>query len=364
MVIIKGKYNEAIVFTDNIESSAYEQIMELCNQEFVKGSKIRIMPDVHAGAGCVIGTTMTVKDKVVPNLVGVDIGCGIDCIKLKNKDIDLVKLDSFIKRNIPHGTDVHKKKIRSSKDINLLELTCKKHVDIERGYLSIGSLGGGNHFIEIDRDQEGNLYLLIHSGSRHIGKQVAEYHQKVAKEHCKDNVPGPLKYLEGKLLDNYLNDMRLMQDYAVLNRRTIAELIINGMNFDVDFNFATIHNYIDFKSYILRKGAVSAQKGEKLLIPLNMRDGALISVGKGNPEWNYSAPHGAGRVLSRNEAKSKFDINEFKKSMEGIYTSCVSHSTIDEAPMAYKPMDEIIKYIGDTVEILTHIKPIYNFKAP
>ena len=371
MYTIKGKYNEAVVFSDyeTMENSAYGQIMQLCNQEFVKGAKIRIMPDVHAGAGCTIGTTMTVTDKIVPNLVGVDIGCGMEVACLENKRVNLPELDKTIKENIPSGFDIRKNEHKFNDMLNLDELQCKKEVNLDRARKSIGTLGGGNHFIEAGKDDEGRLYIVVHSGSRHLGLEVANYYQREAykrlEKQSNSNIIKTLAYAEDDLFDDYIHDMKIVQKFAEINRKAMVGEIIKKMKFDVIEQFTTIHNYIetDTDPMILRKGAVSAKDGEKLIIPMNMRDGSLICIGKGNPDWNYSAPHGAGRIMSRSEAKHNLILSEFKKQMDGIYTTTVSNSTLDEAPMAYKPMDEIIKHIGDTVEIYKKITPIYNFKA-
>lgn len=394
MIEVKGKYNSAKVFTDNVEEQAVSQIIELCNQEFVKDSIIRIMPDTHAGAGCTIGTTMTIKDKIVPNLVGVDIGCGMETIRIKNREIDLDKLDKVIHEHIPAGFDIRKKEHPYAKKIDFDKLICKKGVSLDRARLSIGTLGGGNHFIEVNKDEDENIYLVVHSGSRHLGKQVADYYQeqgykelvkngKVVENIVKDlkaqgrekeiqeeikkigitKINRSLAYVTGKTYDDYLSDMRLVQKFAVQNRKAIIDEIINRMEFEVAEEFTTIHNYIDLDSMILRKGAISAQKGEKVLIPINMRDGSLVCVGKGNADWNYSAPHGAGRLMSRSKAKEVISLEEFKKTMEGIYSTTVNRSTIDECALAYKPMEEIMSNIQDTVEIISVIKPLYNFKA-
>ena len=363
MIEIEGKYNTAKVFTDNLEDEAKAQILELCNQEFVKDSIIRIMPDAHAGIGCTIGTTMTITDKIVPNLVGVDIGCGMETIKLKQKELDFEKLDKVIYNHIPSGFQIRKKPHKYTDNIDFDELVCKKHVDLERARLSIGTLGGGNHFIEVNKDSEGTLYLVVHSGSRHLGKQVAQYYQERAYIELAGKISKQLAYVHGKSFNDYLHDMKIIQKYAVYNRKAIVDEIINRMGLEIEEQFTTIHNYIDLSSMILRKGAISARKGEKVLIPMNMRDGSLICIGKGNKDWNYSAPHGAGRMMSRRQAKKSFSLEEFKKTMKGIYTTTVNKSTLDECPLAYKPMDEIIENIKDTVEIIDIIKPVYNFKA-
>ena len=365
MMEINGTFANAIVYTDEIESSAIGQIQALCNQPFAAGSKIRIMPDVHTGKGCTIGTTMTVGEYVVPNLVGVDIGCGMDVVFLKEKRINLPTLDSFISKNIPHGRDVREKPHRNSERIDLSELECFGSIDTRRALESIGTLGGGNHFIEVDRDEEENLYLIIHTGSRNLGLQVAEYYQKLAYEsvggRSQNEIPFELAYLSGEDRDRYLHDMAIMQRYAALNRQTIRDCILDAMKLHEEDFFTTVHNYIDLEHCILRKGAVSAREGERLLIPLNMRDGALICVGLGNDDWNQSAPHGAGRLFSRSQAESSFTLSAFKNSMAGIYSSTVSQDTLDECPMAYKDPQTIISAIGDTVRIEKQIRPIYNF---
>lgn len=364
---VKGKYNTAKVYTNNLESSAYGQILSFCNQEFLKDSIIAIMPDVHAGKGCTVGTTMTITDNIVPNFVGIDIGCGVLCVKLAEKRINLPKLDSIIKENVPSGRDVRKRPHRSHGRIDIYELKCRHNIKFNRDEEALGSLGNGNHFLSIEKDNEGNLYLLIHTGSRNLGKKVAEYYQDVAYKSLGGRgvspIPYELAYLEGSNFDNYIADMKLMQQYAALNRTTIKEVILSEMKLTEVESFDTIHNYIDTDKMILRKGAVSANKNEKLVIPMNMRDGSLICIGKGNPAWNYSAPHGAGRLMSRSDAKNSFTLNEYKNQMKGIYTTCVDKSTIDECPMTYKPVEEITKYISDTVDIIERIKPIFNFKA-
>jgi len=394
MIELIGKYNKAKVFTDSIEVTAQAQVIELCNQPFIEGSKIRIMPDTHAGAGCVIGTTMTIQNKIVPNLVGVDIGCGMETIKIKETSIDLRELDRIAHECIPSGFETRKDEHDYVDMIDFADLECLKHVNLERTRLSVGTLGGGNHFIEADKDEEGNIYIVVHSGSRNLGKQVAEYYQdlgykelagtqkvkaeliaRLRQEGREGEIQAELKkikplttnkqlaYVEGENLFNYLHDMKIVQRYADLNRKAMVDDIVKLMGLTVAERFKTIHNYIDVDSMILRKGAISARDGEKAIIPMNMRDGSLICIGKGNPDWNYSAPHGAGRLMSRSKAKEVVSMDEFKESMLGIYTTSVSQSTIDESPMAYKPMHEIIDNIRDTVDIVDIVKPIYNFKA-
>ncbi|MBQ1374929.1 MAG: RtcB family protein [Clostridia bacterium] len=367
MIEIHGKYASAKVFTDELEPSAQGQIQAMCDQPFTKGAKIRIMPDVHAGAGCTIGTTMTIGEYVVPNIVGVDIGCGMNVVRLSEKRLDLPKLDSFIRANIPHGRDVRDRPHRSHGRLDFEELRCLKKLDRRRIKESLGTLGGGNHFIEIDRDDDMNLYLVIHTGSRNPGLQVAQYYQNEAYRALGGkkgtDVPYELSYLSGELMEDYLNDMDFMQRFAAQNRLIIQEEILDRMKLSPADFFTTVHNYIDIKKMILRKGAVSAAAGERLIIPLNMRDGALICTGLGNPDWNESAPHGAGRLYSRREAEERFTVSQFKKEMAGIFTTSADRDTLDECPMAYKDAESIIGAVGDTVTIEKRIKPIYNFKS-
>ena len=367
MVVIQGIHNEAIVYTDKLEPTAESQIKALCDQAYMAGSKIRIMPDVHAGMGCTIGTTLTIEDYVVPNLVGVDIGCGMLTVQLKEKRLDLPKLDSFIHANIPAGRMVRERSHRSHGRLNLEELHCYHKIDMRRAKEALGTLGGGNHFIEADRDEEGILYLVIHTGSRNLGLKVAEYYQKRAYTAIGGKQQKEISYelapLTGQDREEYLADMALMQRYAELNRQIIKEVILDGMKLHEEDSFTTIHNYIDTDAMILRKGAVSAKRGERLIIPLNMRDGSLICTGLGNEEWNCSAPHGAGRRFSRRDAENSFTLAEFQKQMKDVFTTSVSKGTLDECPMAYKPIDEILPHIGDTVRIEKRIRPIYNFKA-
>ncbi len=398
MIELKGKYNEAKVFTDVVDEVSISQVLLLLNQEFASGSRIRLMPDIHAGAGCTIGTTMTVTDKVVPNLVGVDIGCGMETVLVKEKHMELQKLDKLIYEKIPSGFNIREKTHRYFDEVNLEDLYCYKHINPDRAEKSLGTLGGGNHFIEANKDEEGKLYLVVHSGSRHLGLEVANYYQEEGyqalngaskqdietviaelKEHGREreiqksiaelknvkrtNIPKQLAYVEGDLFKQYIHDMKIVQEYAMLNRKAMMDEIVKGMKLHIVEQFTTIHNYIDTDSMVLRKGAVSARKGEKLLIPINMRDGSLICIGKGNEDWNQSAPHGAGRLMSRAAAKESFTVSEFKNQMSGIYTTSVNKDTLDECPMAYKGIKDIVDNIGDTAEIQKIIKPIYNFKA-
>lgn len=392
MKIIKNLIgNEVKVFAETFENEAYEQVMTLANFEPYKNSKIRIMPDSHAGKGCTIGTTMTITNKVTPNLVGVDIGCGMLVVELCQREIDLKKLDDVIHRHVPSGFNTHPVPIHS---FDFKKLRCAKHVDLDRALLSIGSLGGGNHFIEVDRSEDGQLYLVIHSGSRNLGVGVCNYYQNLAYEKSVDmadrrhelirtlkaqgrekdinselqklqrpKISKDLAYVEGENFEDYINDMEIVQQFASFNRKAIAELILEYMDLHVADIFETIHNYIDTKNMILRKGAVSAQKGERFIVPINMRDGSLICFGKGNADWNCSAPHGAGRLMSRNKAKEVISMKEYEDSMQGVYTTSVNDSTIDEAPQVYKPISEIMEAIKPTAGIVEVIRPIYNFKA-
>lgn len=390
------------IFTDNIEEGALEQINTLISQPAFENCKIRIMPDVHSGTGCVIGFTADLGDKVIPNIVGVDIGCGMLTVCLGKVNIDMQRLDTAIKKRVPSGKRVHEG--RQVRFPELQSLYCYRELkDSKRLERSIGTLGGGNHFIELDTDDDGEKYLIIHSGSRNLGVQVANLYQKLAVELMEGkgdlyekqaklieeykaagrkseiqaaikelhrlfnpnplNIPRELCYLMGEYREKYLHDMKICQEFASLNRKTIADAILDELGIIEQSRFETIHNYIEFGSNIVRKGAISAKSGERLLIPINMRDGCIIGEGKGNSDWNMSAPHGAGRVMSRTKAKENLSLDDFEKSMEGIYTTSVSEATIDESPMAYKPLNEILANIGDTVRVIKLIKPIYNFKA-
>ncbi|MCI9539579.1 MAG: RtcB family protein [Lachnospiraceae bacterium] len=398
MLEIKGKLNTAICYAKVIEEEAIEQIKRMCDYEFTEGSKVRIMPDVHSGKGCTIGTTMTVTDKVVPNIVGVDIGCGMYTVKLGKEEIDFERLDEAA-HYIPSGMNVWEGR---QERFDLTELRCYRSLkDTKRLERSLGTLGGGNHFIEVDQSQDGTKYLVIHSGSRNLGKQVAEWYQQLAVDLNKGKetyfiqrdtiireykaagrrkeiqaaleeiawakreatMPEDLCYLYGTYFQDYLEDVEICQRFARRNREKMAEVILDKMGIQGTEAFHTIHNYIDTKEMILRKGAIAAHKGEKVLIPINMRDGSVLAIGKGNPEWNYSAPHGAGRVMSRKKAKENISLEEYKKTMEGIYTTSVNEETLDEAPMAYKSLEDIIDVIKESVDVIDVMKPIYNFKA-
>ncbi len=400
MITIKGKHNSALCYATTLEETAKEQIEAVCNEAAFADSKIRIMPDVHAGKGCTIGTTMTITDKVVPNMVGVDIGCGMYTVALGQIDIDFEKFDEAA-HSIPCGRNVWQGRLER---FDLTTLKCYRELrDAKRLERSIGTLGAGNHFIEIDADDEGNKYLVIHSGSRNLGTQVAQIYQSLAidlnlgkeeyfkkreeiirtykeqgrkgeiqatlKQLAKEweakepTMPAELCYLYGDFMEDYMHDIDICQQFAKRNREKMAELLLDEMGFISKETFHTIHNYIDVEERILRKGAVSAKNGEKLLIPINMRDGSLICIGKGNDEWNCSAPHGAGRLMSRTAAFERLTLEEYATQMRGIYTTCVNSSTLDESPMAYKSMDEIVENIEPTAQIIAHVKPIYNFKA-
>ena len=388
----KGKYNSAKVFTDNIDYSCIEQLKAICGQEAFKDTNICVMPDCHAGKGCVVGFTSTFNGKVVPNIVGVDIGCGMMTLELGQQQFDLAKLDEIIHKYIPSGFNINDKNSLSA--IALLNKIKCPLKNKNRAEKSIPSLGGGNHFLELDQDEDGNSYFVIHTGSRNLGVQVATYYQKLAEELCKQqidtktivaelkrqgrakeiesvlkevqgrfkNINKEFAYLEGINAEDYLHDMQICQSYAELNRRTIAKTIIDKMGILPEDSWSTIHNYIG-KDKIIRKGAVSAVEGKKLLIPINMKDGSLICVGKGNSDWNFSAPHGAGRIMSRAQAKEQLTVADFRCDMKDVYSTTICKATLDESPRAYKPMEEIINNIQSTAEVIKIIRPIYNFKA-
>lgn len=366
MIEIRGAFGMAKVFTDTLEPSAAAQIQTLCDQPYAAGSRIRIMPDVHAGMGCTIGTTMTLSDTVVPNLVGVDIGCGMETALLSEKRMEPARLDRLIHEKIPSGFRIREKPHRLAEEIDLSALHCVKQVNTGRAARSIGTLGGGNHFIEASRDDEDGLYIVLHSGSRHLGVEVASYYQREGYKRLggkKQPIPQSLAYIGGELFEQYIHDMRIVQRFAALNRRAMLEEIVRGMKADIVSQITTIHNYIDTDAMVLRKGAVSARAGEALLVPINMRDGSLLCEGLGNADWNESAPHGAGRLYSRSAAKQTFTVAQFQKEMEGVFTTTLGRDTLDECPMAYKPMEAIVEAIGPTAKIRKRLRPIYNFKA-
>ena len=398
MMEIKGQVNTAICFAKIIEDEAIEQIRRMCDYEFTAGSRIRIMPDVHAGKGCTIGTTMTVKDKAVPNIVGVDIGCGMYTVNLGQVEIDMEQMDGAA-HFIPSGLNVWEGR---KERFDLLDLRCYRGLkDARRLERSLGTLGGGNHFIEIDQAADGTKYLVIHSGSRNLGKQVAEFYQRLAidlskgkeeyfarrdaliaeykaagrrkeiekalkelrwEEH-ESTIPEDLCFVYGQYLEDYLHDVEICQRFARRSREFMAEIILQRLGIEAVNAFHTIHNYIDTDEMILRKGAIAAHEGEKVLIPINMRDGSVLAIGKGNPDWNYSAPHGAGRIMSRTAVKENLDLDEYRREMAGIYTTSVNEATLDEAPMAYKSLSDIIDVIQESVDVIEVLKPIYNFKA-
>ena len=398
MLEIKGKVNTALCFAKVIEDEAVEQIRRMCDYEFTEGSRIRIMPDVHAGKGCTIGTTMTVTDKAVPNVVGVDIGCGMYTVELGRAEIDMERMDAAA-HFIPSGMNVWEGR---KERFDLTGLRCYRELkEARRLECSLGTLGGGNHFIEIDQAADGTKYLVIHSGSRNLGKQVAEFYQRLAVDLSKGKeeyfarrealiaeykaagrrseiqaalkalkwesraaaMPEDLCFVYGQALEDYLHDVEICQRFARRSRELMAEIILQRLGLTAADAFHTIHNYIDTDEMILRKGAIAAHKGEKVLIPINMRDGSVLAVGKGNPDWNFSAPHGAGRLMSRTAAKEKLDLEEYRREMAGVYTTSVNEATLDEAPMAYKSLSDIIDVIGESVDIIEVLKPIYNFKA-
>lgn len=405
MIEYEGKYAKAKIFVTNneetsIEETALNQVKALCHNPAAEGSKIRVMPDVHAGKGCVIGLTMTLGDKVMPNLVGVDIGCGITMMRFtaKKKDLDFNRLDKVIRENIPSGFSVREKPLTVAGAIrqDLEKLHCVKHINMDRALLSIGTLGGGNHFIEVDKDDEDNLYLAVHSGSRHLGVEITEWYLKQGQKALVENgvvVPYEMVYLEGDLKDMYLHDLAIAQQYASMNRFKILTEIASNMKWYYDKVFMSVHNYVKTESHInpelddeiyywdspdldtpdsvplilhhniLRKGSISANKNEEVIIPINMRDGIILGRGLGNEDWNYSAPHGAGRIMSRKKAKESVTVSAFKKEMEGIHCTCVDQGTIDESPFAYRNIEDILEVIGDTIEVEKILNPIYNFKA-
>ena len=402
MISLKGKHNSCKIFTDNVDNETISQLYEVLNQESVAGSQIRIMPDCHAGKGCVVGTTMTLHNKVIPNLVGVDISCGMLCCRIETpgKNLDLDKFDKVMHKNIKSGFEIYDSPQPYAAKIenNLHNLKCADRVDIPKALRSIGSIGGGNHFVEIDKDEYNNLYIVIHCGSRHLGLEVCDYYQnkaytklnksskndvkilidqykkegrqkeiaqaiKTLKNTKTTNVPKDLCYLEDDDFNDYIHDMEILENFAYWNRKQVLDTLLENMGLKSAEEFTTTHNYVDTKNMILRKGSIDASLGKKVIIPMNMKDGSLICTGKGNADWNFSAPHGAGRLMSRSKAKKLLSMDTYETEMSGIYSTCINSSTLDEAPMAYKPMQEIINCIQNTVEINEIIRPIYNFKA-
>ncbi len=368
MKVVNGVYTSAKIFTDTIEEYALAQIQMLCDQEAFSGCRVRVMPDVHPGKVGTIGFTSTVKDRILPNVVGIDIGCGLLAAKLKEKKIDGRKLDTVIRDRVPAGSRIRKTEHRFIEEIWLSDLKCYRHISGKKAGLSLGTLGGGNHFIEVDRDEEGFLYAVIHSGSRHLGKEVTEYYLKEGQKHLKKKgiqAPYELIYLEGTLMEDYIHDLQIVQEYAKLNRAAVLDELVKGMKWKTEDTISSVHNYIEDgkDERILRKGAISARAGESLIVPVNMRDGILLGEGLGNADWNYSGPHGAGRIMKREDVKQKFTVSQFKSEMKGIYCTCVDKDTLDEAPFAYRGIEEITKQIADTMEIQKVLKPVYCFKA-
>lgn len=379
MKTINGIYTSAMIFTAENEATAIDdyavhQLQMLCDHETAANCRIRVMPDVHPGKVGTIGLTMTIGSKLMPNLIGIDIGCGMTLAQIKGKRIEFQKLDSVIRENVPSGFSIRNHVHRFASAFDFEQLHCCRHIRKDKALLSLGTLGSGNHFIEADKDSDGNLYLVIHSGSRHLGKEVTEYYLNQGQQELKErgiDVPYELTYLKGDTLSCYLHDLQIVQDFASLNRKIILDELVKGMKWKVTDSYSCIHNYVDaapetlsmFHAPLLRKGAVSAKEHENVIIPINMRDGIILGTGIGNPDWNCSAPHGSGRILKREDVKSHYTVSSYKAEMKGIYSSCINKSTLDEAPFAYRSIDEIASVIKDTVTINRIIRPIYNFKA-
>lgn len=381
MFDIIGKYNSATVYAKTVDNESYSQVLAMCNVEELKDSKIKMMPDMHAAEGCTVGTSLTVTDKINPSYVGSDIGCGMQVYKLSDNEIDFPLLDRCIRTYIPSGAKIHEKATAGIKQIPLEELHCYDTIQYDIVARSFGTLGGGNHFIEIDKSMEGYYYLIIHSGSRRLGKDVAQYHQKVAyfaangvspeeafkKKMRIGDVESKIQFgncfLSGEYLERYMHDMNIAVQYAALSRKQMGEALINQLGLSVEDSFTTIHNYVDIQDNVLRKGAVSAKKDELLIIPINMRDGCLICKGKGNEDWNCTAPHGSGRMMKRSDAKVSISLEEYKEAMKGIFSTSINESTIDESPMAYRSIEDIVDVVEPTVEIIDITTPVYNFKA-
>ena len=365
MKTVKGIYAEAKIFTDDVEEYAEAQVKMICDNEISDGSTICMMSDIHPGKIAPIGLSMTVTDKVIPQLLGVDIGCGMTCVKLNKNNVEFPKLDRVIRESVPSGFAIRKEPHHMAEEFSYEELHCVKHINRQKAERSLGTLGGGNHFIELDKSTNGFMYLVVHTSSRHLGEEVAEYYTKLANNYLKDQrreIPYYMSYLEGYNKEAYLEDVRVIQRYAEWNRQIIVREILKGMKWKAEEQFSVAHNYID-DSGILRKGSISARNGEKVVIPANMKEGIILGIGKGNAQWNYSAPHGSGRRLKRDDVKNQYTVSEFKKEMKGIYSSCVGADTLDEAPFAYRSIAEIVGKIKDTVEITEVLKPVYNFKA-
>ena len=365
MKTVKGIYAEAKIFTDNAEEYAQTQVKMICDNRVAEGSKIRLMPDIHPGKVGPIGLSMTITDKVIPQLLGVDIGCGMTCVKLNKNSVEFQKLDRVIRENVPSGFAIRKEPHHMAEEFSYEKLYCARHINRQKAERSLGTLGGGNHFIELDRGEDGSLYLVVHTGSRHLGEEVAEYYTKLASMSLKGKgleVPYYMSYLEGEQKEAYAEDVQTVQDYAELNRQIIVREILKGMKWKAVEQFSVAHNYLD-ASGVLRKGAIAAEKGARIIIPANMRDGMILGMGLGNEDWNCSAPHGSGRRLKREDVKSRYTVSDFKKEMKGIYSSCVGADTLDEAPFAYRSITEIAEQIGDTVQITEILRPVYSYKA-
>ena len=369
MIEVSGKYISAIIHTDEIEDYAIAQILQLCDQTAFEGSRIRIMPDVHPGKVGPIGFTATVTDKILPAVIGIDIGCGIKIARIRQKKVEFGKLDAVIRENIPSGFSTRKSPHRFAEEFDFLRLCCASHIRKDLALQSMGTLGGGNHFIEIDRTESGDLYVVIHTGSRHLGKEVAEHYLIMGHGKNSDSgkkIPHELSWLENEQKDAYIHDVGVVQDYAALNRQAILDELTKGMKWKIEEEFDCVHNYIrqdHAGTTIIRKGAISAEADEKVVIPVNMRDGIILGAGKGNPDWNCSAPHGAGRIAKREDIRNSYTVSQYKKEMKGIYSSCIGKGTLDEAPFAYRSMEYVQKAIKDTVEIKEVLRPVYNFKA-
>ncbi len=379
MKTIKGIYSFANIFTTNnsnnaIDDYAVAQLQMLCDHETSANCKICVMPDVHPGKVGTIGLTMTIGDKIMPNLVGIDIGCGMTLARIKCKKIEFQKLDTVIRENIPSGYAIRNKSHRFADTFDLSRLHCHKHIRVDKALLSLGSLGSGNHFIEVDKDEDDNIYIVIHSGSRHLGKEVTEYYLNEGQKELANHgisVPYELTFLEGKIKERYLHDLLIVQEFATLNRTIMIDELVKGMKWKIEESYSCIHNYVDNSSAtidilgspVLRKGAISAHNGENVIIPINMRDGIILGTGLGNANWNCSAPHGAGRIMKRENVKSNFTVSAYKSAMKGIYSTCIGKDTLDEAPFAYRSIEDITNAIKDTVTINKIIKPIYNYKA-
>ena len=368
METVNGKYADAVIFTEDLEDYARAQIQMICDNEVAVNSKIRIMPDVHPGKVGPIGLNMTVGERIIPNLLGLDIGCGMSLVKLKEKRMEFQKLDKVIREKIPSGFAVRNGVHHKAEEFDFERLSCCKHINTEKARLSLGSLGSGNHFIEVDKDEKGNLYIIVHSGSRHLGKEVTDYYVNEGAKILKAKgleVPYPMTWVEGELMEQYLADVKVVQEYAALNREIILSEIVKGMKLKVTEELTATYNYIDMigNERILRKGAISAKAGERVIIPINMKDGILLATGKGNKEWNCSAPHGSGRRLRRDEVKNQYTVSSFKNEMKGIHCTCIGAETLDEAPFAYRSLEQIMKHVEETVEVTDILKPVYNFKA-